>query len=184
MVHLRVDLAALRRGSLGRGEVCEIPGVGPVPLETARSLMGDAITKVVIANGVDVTTICNLGRYIPASFKSALIERDRTCVVPGCDVAYGLEFDHWRTSFAAGGTVSLDNLARLCGHHHYQRTHKGFRLSGGPGQWRWDPPSPTPGGAFARKSGKISKHRARFPEIHRPFATLPTTSRSLFTLEE
>jgi hypothetical protein len=40
VVHLRVDLDALRRGSLARGEVCEIPGVGPVPVETARSLLG------------------------------------------------------------------------------------------------------------------------------------------------
>ncbi len=102
--------------------------------------MGDAITKVVITNGVDVTTICSLGRSIPAPLKSALLERDQTCVVPGCDVAHGLEFDHWRTSFADGGSVSLDNLARLCGHHHYLRTHKGFQLGGGPGRWRWDPP--------------------------------------------
>jgi hypothetical protein len=116
--------------------------------------MGDAITKVVITNGVDVATICNLGRYIPASLKSALIERDRTCVVPGCDVAHGLEFDHWRRSFADGGPVSLDNLARLCGHHHYLRTHKGFRLSGGPGRWRWDPPaSPKGAGSAGNPTG-------------------------------
>ena len=174
MVHLRVDLAALRRGSLGKGELCEIPGVGPVPLETARSLMGDAITKVVIANGVDVTTICNLGRSIPASLKSALIERDPTCVVPTCDVAHGLEFDHWRTPFVDGGTVSLDNLARLCGHHHYQRTHKGFRLTGGPGRWRWDPPSKTSGKPPNRTKnqppGSIAGNSGQF-------RTMPMTNR-------
>src|ERR1700722_9244398 len=32
-VHLRVDLAALRRGHLKEAECCEIPGVGPVPIE-------------------------------------------------------------------------------------------------------------------------------------------------------
>ncbi len=111
-VHRRVDLAALRRGSLRTGEICEIPGVGPVPLKTARSLMGDAITKLVITSGVDVTTICHLGRSIPSALKTALIERDQTCVVPGCDVAEGLEFDHWGTTFAEGGAVSLDNLVR------------------------------------------------------------------------
>ena len=31
-VTLRVDLGALRRGAVGPGEVCEIPGVGPVPV--------------------------------------------------------------------------------------------------------------------------------------------------------
>jgi hypothetical protein len=139
-VHLRVDLDALRRGSLGDGEVCEIPGVGPVPVETARELMGDAITQLVITNGVDVTTICHLGRSLPTPLKAAIIERDRVCVVPGCDVSHGLEFDHWAVSFADGGAASLENIARLCAHHHRLRTHKGFQLTGGPGRWRWDPP--------------------------------------------
>ncbi len=143
MVHLRVDLAALRRGELEGGEVCEIPGVGHVPLATARALLGDAICDVVIADGVDVTTVCHLGRSIPTALRTALLARDPACVVPGCDVASGLEFDHWAVPFAEGGAASLENLARLCHHHHYLRTHKGFRLSGGPGQWRWSPPADT-----------------------------------------
>jgi hypothetical protein len=125
---------------VGDGDTCEIPGVGPVPIETARSLMGDAITDLVITNGVDVTTVCHLGRSIPAPLKTALIERDRCCVVPGCDVSRGLEIDHWRISFADGGPATLENLARLCSHHHYLRTHRGFQLLGGPGRWRWEAP--------------------------------------------
>src|ERR1019366_4284820 len=70
-VLVRVDLDALRRGSVGPGGVCEIPGVGPVPVETARELMGDAITRLVITNGVDVTTVCHLGRSIPAHLRTA-----------------------------------------------------------------------------------------------------------------
>ena len=139
-VHLRVDLDALRRGSVNDGDVCEIPGVGPVPIESARALMGDAITDLVITNGVDVTTICHLGRSIPRPLRTALMERDRTCVVPGCDVRRGLEIDHWQISFVDGGPATLENLARLCGHHHYLRTHQGFELHGGPGRWRWRPP--------------------------------------------
>ena len=140
-VFVRVDLDALRRGSVADGEICEIPGVGPVPVATARRLMGDALTELVITNGVDVTTICRLGRWIPAPLNSALIERDRTCVVPGCDVAEGLERDHWGIDFAAGGTVSLENLARLCHRHHYLRTHRGWVLGGGPGRWTWEAPT-------------------------------------------
>ncbi|MHB1712612.1 MAG: hypothetical protein ACYCV7_14650, partial [Acidimicrobiales bacterium] len=30
---------------------------------------------------------------------------------------------------------------RLCAHHHYLRTHKGFELTGGPGRWRWVTPA-------------------------------------------
>lgn len=31
MVHLRIDLESLRRGHTDAGEVCEVPGVGPIP---------------------------------------------------------------------------------------------------------------------------------------------------------
>jgi hypothetical protein len=144
VVHVRVDLDALRRGSLDQGEVCEIPGVGPIPVQSARDLLGDALCHLVITNGVDVTTVCRLGRSIPAALDVALTERDRCCVVPGCDVTQGLERDHWRIAFADGGPTCLENLALLCAHHHYQRTHQRFRLHGGPGRWGWEPPDRPP----------------------------------------
>jgi hypothetical protein len=143
-VHLRVDLAALRRGHLEGGECCEIPGVGPVPLETARSVLGDAIVRLVITNGSDIATVSNLGRTIRAPLRTALIERDQTCVVPGCDVRDGLEIDHRIIPVVENGETALWNLARLCHHHHYLRHHKGFRLEGGPGAWEWLPPDKPP----------------------------------------
>ena len=143
-VHLRVDLAALRRGSLDHDECCEIPGVGPVPLETARSLLGDAILHLVITKGNDIATICSLGRTIRAPLETALVARDPTCVVPGCDVRDGLEIDHRIIPVVENGETALWNLARLCHHHHYLRHHKGFRLEGGPGAWQWLPPEKPP----------------------------------------
>ncbi|MGH9299689.1 MAG: hypothetical protein ACRDZT_07205, partial [Acidimicrobiales bacterium] len=77
----------------------------------------------------------------PAHLRSALEERDRMCVVPGCEVAHGLEIDHWQVDFADGGPASVDNTCRLCRRrHHHQRTHLGFVLSGGPGGWSWRAP--------------------------------------------
>ncbi len=140
MVQLRVDLAALRRGSVADGESCEIPGVGPVSVRTASELMGDAWVDLVISDGVDVTTVCRMGRSIPTSLRTAIVERDRRCVVPGCDATKGLEIDHWQVDHAAGGPLSMENLARLCKYHHYLRTHQRFVLSGGPGNWQFDPP--------------------------------------------
>ena len=93
-----------------------------------------------VSDGVDVTTICRMGRSLPTALRTALVERDRGCVVPGCDTTQGLEIDHWRIDHAAGGPLSMDNLARLCRYHHYLKTHQGFVLSGGPGHWRFDPP--------------------------------------------
>ena len=143
-IHVRVDLDALRRGSVGRGEVCEIPGVGPVPVRVARDLLGEALCDLVITNGVDVTTIYRMGRSIPGPLRTALLARDQHCVVPGCDTATGLEMDHWQVGFAEGGPVSLDNLARICHHHHQLKTHHGFTLGGGPGHWEWIPPTGVP----------------------------------------
>jgi hypothetical protein len=68
VMHLRVDLAALRRGNLDAGENCEIPGVGPVPLASPLNVFGDAILKVIITNAVDVTTICHVGRAVMGIF--------------------------------------------------------------------------------------------------------------------
>ena len=140
MVQLRVDLAALRRGSVANGETCEIPGVGPVSVRTATELMGDAWVDLIVSDGVDVTTICRMGRSLPTPLRTALVERDRCCVAPGCDATRGLEIDHWQVDHAAGGPLSMDNLARLCRYHHYLRTHQGFVLAGGPGQWTFEPP--------------------------------------------
>ena len=51
---LRVDAQALRRGHVQGEELCEIAGVGPVPVSVAKEVLGDAIVKLVITNGVDV----------------------------------------------------------------------------------------------------------------------------------
>jgi hypothetical protein len=137
---VRVDLAALRRGELEAGEVCEIPGVGPVPLATARALLGETFLKLVISNGVDVQSVCHLGRHVSAFTETALEERDPVCVVPGCDATSFLERDHWQETFAEGGPTDLVNLCRICGRHHRLKHTRGFKLRGGPGKWEWIPP--------------------------------------------
>jgi hypothetical protein len=139
-MHVRCDLGALRRGSLGPGEVCEIPGVGPIPVDRARELLGRALLDVVITDGVDVQTVVRLGRHIPAPLLTAITERDQYCVVPGCGKRLGLEKDHCQVDYAEGGVVSYDNIAKLCHHHHQLKTHRGYRLGGGPGHWEWIAP--------------------------------------------
>jgi hypothetical protein len=140
-MHLRVDLAALRRGELEEGETCEIPGVGPVPLATARSVLGQSLLKVIIGDGVDVTSVCHLGRAVPAHIRSALEDRDEKCVVPGCDVAKGLEIDHYQIAFENDGPTELWNLARLCHWHHHLKTYCGYAINGKPGSWEWRAPT-------------------------------------------
>lgn len=139
-VILHVSLEGLRRGSLEPGEQCHIPGVGPVPLVAAQNLMGDAFASLVVSDGVDVTTVCHIGRTVPSHVRSALEARDPVCVVPDCHVALSLEIDHWQVPFAEGGASELWNLARICRTHHRLKTYEGFELRGGPGKWEWVPP--------------------------------------------
>jgi hypothetical protein len=139
MVHVRVDHEALLRGHVESGEVCEIPGIGPIPVEVARRLAGDSILSVLVTDGVDVTAVSHGGRTIPASVRTALIERDPVCVVPGCGLREGLEIDHV-DPFAAGGETRLSNLARLCHWHHYLKTHQRHRLEPDGAGWRWVTP--------------------------------------------
>ena len=139
-VVVTLDAAALRRGAPEAGETCRLAGAGPVSVATAESLLGEALLDVVVTNGVDVATVAHYGRTVPAALRTALAVRDPHCVVPGCGESRLLEVDHWRVPFAKGGPTSLDNLARVCRHHHRKKTHEGFVLDGGPGRWRWRPP--------------------------------------------
>jgi hypothetical protein len=136
VVHVHVDQAAWSRGRTERGETCEIPGIGPVSVAAARRLARDGMVKAVFKDGDDVRGVAHLGRTIPAKLRTALEARDTSCVVPGCDETKGLEIDHV-IPLAEGGPTSLDNLARLCRWHHSQKTHRGWKLSGGPGEWTW-----------------------------------------------
>ena len=139
-VHVVVDHQALTRGSLEAGETCEIPGIGPIPVATAKSLAGDAFLSALLTDGADIKAVCHLGRTIPSRLRTAVELRDRSCVVPGCDVRRQLEIDHIRP-VTRGGPTRLDNLARLCRWHHYLKTHRGYSLSGGPGSWSFEGPN-------------------------------------------
>jgi Domain of unknown function (DUF222)/HNH endonuclease len=126
-VVVRVDLAALLRGHLESGECCEIDDLGPIPVPMARDLANDSFLAVLFHRAGDIKAVSHFGRTINATLRTALAQRDRICVVPGCGVSYGLEIDHV-LPFAEGGPTSLDNLALLCHHHHFLKTYDGWRL--------------------------------------------------------
>ena len=85
-VNVMVDHAAWARGHTNEGEVCEIAGVGPIPVASAQAMAGDAFVKVLVSDGTDIQRVAHVGRNIPAHIRSALIARDTRCVVPGCEV--------------------------------------------------------------------------------------------------
>jgi hypothetical protein len=129
---VRVDLAALLRGSVHPGECCAIENAGPIPVAVARDLLSDSFLKFVFHEAGDIRAISHRGRHINATVRTALAHRDHhRCVVPGCGVSYGLEIDHIQP-LEEYGLTELDNLALLCHHHHHLKTYDGWILTKGP----------------------------------------------------
>lgn len=137
LVHIRVDLSAILRGTTEGGETCFIPGINsPIPVWKVREILPEAILELVVTRGKDVTTVCTDSRYISAALDAALNERDQKCVVPWCNVRHPLQRHHFRVDFAKGGKTSLDNVARVCASHHHMLTNDGWVLLGPPGDWK------------------------------------------------
>ena len=171
-----VDALALRRGHCLAGERCEVPGVGPVSVTWARSLLGDGLVEVLVHDGVDITTYASTTRTVPRSIRTALSARDQTCVVPGCGRRRGLQIDH-RHPYADGGPTSWDNLNLLCELHHDHKTHRGARLERDDDQWVWwPPPDPhRPDRPVTPTRAPIGEHLDRWPPTHQPPLPGPTT---------
>ncbi|MFM8974004.1 MAG: HNH endonuclease signature motif containing protein, partial [Actinomycetota bacterium] len=143
LVEVRVDHAALVRGRVEGDEVCEIEGLGPIPVAEAQRLASDSILRVLLVDGGVVKKISSTTRSIPPRLKRVILDRDRTCVVPGCDVSWNLEIDH-RIPFAQGGRTDEENLARLCCEHHRQKTAgkailERWEDDRGRPHWAWHP---------------------------------------------
>jgi 5-methylcytosine-specific restriction endonuclease McrA len=100
-----------------------------------------------VVKGKEVKAVAHYGRNIPAATRSAVMETYLECVVTGCHETKRLEIDH--VIPLPEGPTSYENLVRICAHHHYLKTHRGYLL--GPrkeGKARLEPPK----GARSRAS--------------------------------
>ena len=135
---IRVDLAALIRGRVEHDELCEITGLGPLPVRVIRDLLGDSIMKLVITRGSDVANVTHLGRGVNVAQQVALLWSDPTCRVEGCHRTR-LENDH-REDWARTHHTRLDEIDPLCGHHHGLKTTVGWAMVSGSGRRPFVPP--------------------------------------------
>jgi hypothetical protein len=128
-VIVRVDAAALDRGAVAPGEVCEIAGTGPVPVtDVWRMIDGDAFVAAVATRGSEIEKVMHLGRKPTALQRTALEWMTAgTCVIEGCDSTARAEIDHV-ADWVATQVTELSELARPCGHHHDLKTHHGYRF--------------------------------------------------------
>jgi hypothetical protein len=128
-VVFRIDHTAFLRGHTVPGEICEIVGIGPVPVAVVQRLANDAIFKALITDGTDIRSISHLSRVIPTRLRTGIEELQPECVISGCHVNRHLELDH-NIPIEEQGPTTLWNLNRLCHHHHRIKTIQKMRLTG------------------------------------------------------
>lgn len=137
---LRADLEALVRGGVEGEEVCELTGLGPIPVRVARGLLGDAILKLVLTKGQQVAGVVHLGRGPTAAQRVALLWAQPSCSRLGCDQPWTrTEVDH-RAPWAETHQTTLDQLDPLCPFDHDLKTHQGWALLPGTGKRAMVPP--------------------------------------------
>ena len=136
---IRADIEALQRGSVEGDEVCEIAGLGPIPVTTARKLLGDAVLKLVLTKGVDVANVTHLGRSPTVAQQVALWWQSPECTAEGCTRSRYLETDH-ELGWAQTKRTKLGELDPLCSHEHDLKTYSGWSLVAGTGKRPFVPP--------------------------------------------
>jgi hypothetical protein len=139
MALLRIDHASLRRGTVEGDEICEIAGLGPIPVSVARDLLGDAVLKLVITKGVDVANVTHLGRSPTVAQQVALWWLSPMCTNEDCTRTWRLENDH-RIGWKETQRTRLDEIDPLCEHEHDLKTYFGWSLVPGKGRRAFVPP--------------------------------------------
>ncbi|OOB91491.1 HNH endonuclease signature motif containing protein [Rathayibacter sp. VKM Ac-2630] len=119
--HVRLTLTASTALGLDDAPV-ELDGYGPVPADSARSLLVSTLTRVVTEPDTgEVLSVGRTHRLPPERMRLFVQLRDETCRFPGCTrPASSAEADHtveWRH----GGETGPHNLASLCTAHHHVR---------------------------------------------------------------
>jgi hypothetical protein len=127
MVIVHVSYEAITRGSLADGDVCEIKGIGPIALDAARRLAADSVLRILVTKGGQPMVVTPGVRTVPRALRLLVEGRDTVCIVPGCDISKGLQFEH-RKDFALLGPTDADNCGMMCPGHHNMKTYLGYRL--------------------------------------------------------
>ncbi|WZH36820.1 MAG: DUF222 domain-containing protein [Microbacterium enclense] len=131
---------------LGAGtEPATLDGYGPIDLDTARRLAGEARSWVRILTHPLTGAPLALDRStyrVPTALRRWLGVTSPTCVFPGCGrPARDCDLDHL-TAWSDGGGTDDDNLAPECRHHHRLRHESRWGPSRDPdtGEMRWTSP--------------------------------------------
>jgi hypothetical protein len=118
---VRVDLPALLRGRPGGGEVCEVAGLGPLPVSVVKDWMDDAFLAAVLTKGTEIATVVHLGRRFLSKQRTVLQWEDPVCARTGCSNRLGLQYDHFE-DWALTHTTRTSAAKRFCASCHALKT--------------------------------------------------------------
>ena len=121
---------------LGRSdEPAVLEGYGPIDLDTAKELVGNATSFLRILTHPETGAFLSVGRERyrpPADLRTVLQLRDGTCRFPGCNrAARQSDLDH-TIPFAENGQqgeTRLTNMACLCAKNHRDKHEIGWQVS-------------------------------------------------------
>ena len=108
-------------------------------MTTVRALLDDAVVSVLLRDGDEITAVSSPKRTIPIKLRRALEARYPVCGVNGCANDQFLQIDHV-VPIAERGRTELDNLWRLCSHHHNLKSYAGWKVVGHNGDRDLVPP--------------------------------------------
>ncbi len=97
------------------GAIVQSPGTGT---DGSGESLGSKLTTALADSRLQPLAMGRTVRLATTAQRTALLLRDRTCSVPGCDVP-GTECDvHHVTEWSAGGRTDISGMALLCWMHH------------------------------------------------------------------
>lgn len=172
---LRLDIEALWRGHMEGDELCEVTGLGPIPVAVARRLLGDAVLKLIITRGDAVAHVTSLTRGPTQAMRYALLWTSPTCTVEGCTRTI-IEHDHaWGAEYKDTRHTRLDQLDRLCHTHHDLHTRHSWALIRGSGKRPMVAPDDPrhPGSTAGGPPGKAAAPPGDPPGTDQPFRSRP-----------
>lgn len=125
-------------------EPATLEGYGPIDLDSARRLAGDATSWIRLLTHPVTGAPLVLDRKtyrVPAALRRWLGVTSPTCVFPGCNrAARDCDLDHL-TAWADGGRTDADNLDPKCRHHHRLRHESRWDIDHPPGgETTWTSP--------------------------------------------
>ncbi|MEZ5134558.1 MAG: hypothetical protein R2699_05745 [Acidimicrobiales bacterium] len=142
-VIIHIDYRSWTRGTAAPGEVCEIEGLGPIPVTAAAELTNDAFITAVIHDTTDIRGVVHYGRKPTALQATYLQAKHRTCAVAGCTNTTRLEYDH-TPDWAQTRHTTVRELTRLCEHHHNLKSTHGWTYTPNPDNTLTPPPTQPP----------------------------------------